>query len=316
MFSNLNEGQWGDVHLGADGGVRRVPCRAVFQQHGNHVHAYAKFRLPTGQVVMAHASTDLAAMEREIDAEVLRRLQLDPRYRGGGASSGGWFKRAFRKAKRALKKVAKKTGIVKVLKAVHKVAQKALDNKWVQGALASNPWGAAFLAARKATQVAFKAFKGSKLGKMALGKLARLAKGGSKKARNVLGLMSKSIKKNPKFWRKRNPRLYDALAKLPSHRACVAGDAEIDALIEGCVDYTEPATSGEYYAIMGADADAETREDLDFLETFASSGAFEGARWLVDRLGPHTMDAHPDELTARGALLWGRSAQAQRFPGH
>lgn len=307
------ENRWGPMLIGASPAAPqgRVHCRVVWQQRGDQIHAWAKFRA-MGKVIMVHASTDVAAIMREIKDEWVRRQMSDLQQRGArhpaGAVSGGWFKKAWRKAKRAIKKVAKKTGVVKVLKAVHGAVEKALDNKWVKMALASNPYGAAFLAAHKATQVAFKAIKGSKIAKAAIRKLKGESDRGSKRAKNVLHLMAKGVKANPGLFNK-NSKLHKLFAAAAGADPTVE---EIAALVQGCTE-SSPVSAGEYHAVMGADGEPGVGEEVDFLETFASSGAFDGARWFARRMGLHSMNAHPDELTARGALLWGRTAQGQRF---
>lgn len=306
MNYGLVEGQWGMVS-GADPAVLRVPIRAVYQQHGNHLHIWAKFRAG-GRVVMAHASTDLAQMEREIGERVARELASRAPRGPGGAISGGWFKRKFRRLKNKIKAAAKKTGLTKIVKTVAKVAKKALDNPLVQAALASNPYGAAFLAARKAIQVGVKAVKGSLKARGVLKKMVNFAKGGNLKAKNFLRLVKQGVTGNPALFAKLAPKALKAAQTVTS------GDAaeleQLAALVQGC---TEPiTTSAGYWEIAGEDSDGTTDQEIDFLETVASSGAFEGVRWLGSQLKLRSMDI-PPELTARGALLLGRQAQGARF---
>lgn len=314
-FDHLQENQWGAVTV-TSGAYHRANARMVWQEHGGHIHAYAKFRAG-GKVLMVHASTDVAAMEREMEPEA-RRLLLDAAHAHGvrpapghqTVESSGWFKRRFRKVRNKLKKIAKKTGVLKVLKTIHKTVEKALDNPLVQAALASNPYGAAFLAARKATKMAFKAIKGSVKSKGRLGQLLKLAKGGNLKAKNILRFVKKQVQLNPKMFK--NAQQYASMVK-------TSGDEmrDLETFVHGC---TAPAyaTSGGIeimgdYNIAGDDADGTTDQEIDAVEHFATSGSFEGMRWLAGRLSLHSMAQHPDEMSSRQALSSGRNLQAARF---
>lgn len=291
------------VASGADGGLRRVPCRIVWMQHGDHIHGYAKFRLPDGRVLMAHASTNLEEMEREISAEVRQALEqrVVAATAGGYAVSAGWLRKKFRKMKRKIKEVAKRTGITKVVKTVAKVAKKALDNPIVQAALATNPYGAAFLAARKGLQLAVSAAKGAKKAKNAISSLVQHAKKGNLKAKNMLKLVRNGVKQHAKLF-KNVPAL---------QRVASAGADDVSAF--AALAAGAPVAL-HYFAGCGADVQSDmTDRDLDALEHFAESGAWEGVRWLADRLSLHSMDARPFEFSKRDALSLGRQSMGDRY---
>jgi hypothetical protein len=165
------EGQWYDVGIGGD-------AKAVWETRGNEIHGWAKF-IPPGwtRPIMVHASTDLAAVERAIGK------QLE------GAAAGGLrsrLRKRFRKVRARIKKVAKKIGKSKVLKGVVRVAKKAINNPIVQAALASNPYGQAFLAATKGIKMIRKARKGVKSARRQVSSLRRSFKRGSPRARQAV----------------------------------------------------------------------------------------------------------------------------------
>lgn len=307
-YSQFPENRWMPLAVSGADQITSIPCRVVWLQQGNHLHAYAKFRVPSGEVLMAHATTDLAHMEAEITQGIRERLALEA---PNGAAAGGWFKRRMRKLKNRIKRFAKKSGIVKVLKTVHSVVNKALDNPIVQAALASNPYGAAFLAARKAVKVAVSAVKGSLKSRGVLKKMLKLATGGNLKARNFLRLVKNGVKNNAQIF-KRLPQL----AKFSQAAAAGASEMEqLAALVQGCTGY-QPVTSSGAYSLVGADTDIlgePTDQELDALEGFAVSGAWEGVRWLASRMSLHSMAQRPDEYSKRDALLDGRALGANRF---
>jgi hypothetical protein len=320
-YYGLSEGRWAPMRAisGADpelvphvAALSRVPCRIVWQQSGDHLHAYAKFKLPDGRVMMAHATTDLDEMERAISAEVRAELEQGRRREVGlpadGAVSGaeyevlvaGWLRRKMRKLKNRIKKFAKKTGITKVVKAVAKVAKKALDNPLVQAALAATPYGAAFLVARKATQLAVSAVKGGKKAKQAIKAVAALAKKGDAKAKTMAKLIRSAVQNNRKL-----------LQNVPQLAAAAGADAtDVEALEAMTAGAPVPSS---YFVGCGADVNNALSDetDIDALQHFAESGAWEGTKWLARRLSLHSQDARPYEYSERDALRDGRYAMGQ-----
>jgi hypothetical protein len=328
-YDHLTEGTWGDLnvsgaapyhhgHPGHHGhghhGHGHPKCRVVWQQQGQYVHGWGKLRLPGGQVVIVHASTDLAAMEREMTAEIRAKLVREAQGQQGSAVSGGWwkkFKKKLKKIKHKLKAIAKKTGVFKVLKTIHNVVEKALDNPIIKGVLASNPYGAAFLAARQAIHTGIKlvkkAVKGSKKARDLIAKVVHAAKKGHKPSVNAVEMIRKGLQAMKGL----TPQQMSAI--FSKAMTAAAGSHEVwDSIAAGCGCYDDNASAG-YYEIMGGAEDQETDHEIEALDTFASSGAFEGLRWFVDRMGPHSMTTHPQETTARDALMLGREAYAQRF---
>ena len=65
---------------------------------------------------------------------------------------------------------------------------------------------------------------------------------------------------------------------------------------------------GAYYA--GPDDSDASAQEIDALEEFATSGAFEGIRWAAARLAPHAMTSPGAAFTKRDALLLGLQVQA------
>lgn len=317
--TGLTEGKWAPMRAvsGQDmaphvAGLSRVPCRVVWQQSGDHVHAYAKFRLPDGRVMMAHATTDLDAMEREITADVREMLEKQRRQQVGipaqGAVSGaeyemyvgGWLRKKLKKLKNRIKQIAKKTGITKVVKAVAKVAKKALNNPLVQAALAATPYGAAFLVARKAAQLAISAAKGGKKAVQAVKAVAQLAKRGDQKAKTLAKMIRTAVQNNRKL-----------LGNVPKLAAAAGADvSDIEALESMVSGAPAPAS---LFVGCGADVNNSLSDDtdIDALQHFAESGAWEGTKWLAKRLSLHSQDARPYEYSERDALRDGRFAMGQ-----
>lgn len=318
-YDHLIEGVWGDLAVSSGAmhhghhGHHHPRCRVVWQQQGQYVHGWGKLRLPSGQVVIVHASTDLAAMEREMTAEIRAKLIREAQQQPGSAISGSWwkrFKKKLKKIKHKLKAIAKKTGVFKVLKTIHSVVEKALDNPIIKGVLASNPYGAAFLAARQAIHTGIKlvkkAVKGSKKARELISKVVHAAKKGHKPSVNAIEMIRKGLQAMKGL----TPQQMSAIFS-KAMTAAAGGPDVWDSIAAGCGCYNDHASAG-YYEIMGAD-DHETDHEIEALDTFASSGAFEGLRSVIDRMSLHSMATHPHETSARDALMLGREAYAQRF---
>jgi len=296
-------GAWQNVTLGED--VPNVPARFACNEGPNNVlSGHLKFRAFNGKSYMVSACIDLEPIEREIATEMAEKLVAQ---QPAGAVSGGWLRRKLKKLKNKIKSAAKKIGKSKVFQTIKKVAKKALDNPIVQGILASNPYGAAFLAVRSAARVAVKAIKGVPKAKQALANVVRGIKKGDPKALAAGRLLKQGLKAS------------GLAGKLGSLRGAVAGangpmreSDYLSAVLGACLDGFQESS-----AVAGADAyvlaagDAAVEHDVDALDSLAESGAWDGVRWLANRLSLHSMAAHPDELTARGALLLGHQALAR-----
>lgn len=287
------EGQWAPIAISG----HDVPCQAAWEQRGDKLYAWTKFRPPGRPEMTLHAETDLASIERRIapvmQAALAKRMGI-PNH--GAAAGWGFMKKLRRKIKRAAKKIGKN----KVLRAVVQNTRKVLDNPMVQQALASHPYGQSFLAARAAARVAAKALKGSKRAKNAIRNAARYAKAGVPKAQNMMDMFAQAM---------------NQLTAAQQGYAQFQGDDPTDrvlAMLEA------PAIAG-----IGCDAwhaggeDAELQSELEMVDTLtpssAASGAWDGVKWAAHALAPHSMAAVADPFTARSALLDGRAAMARRF---
>lgn len=267
-------------------GHEDVPCHAAFDERDGHIHAWASF-VPKGKrAMMVHASTDLSSIE----SELMKRHGLD---KPGAEASG-----LFSKLKNKIKKAARKLGKIKVLKAVVQTAQRALKNPLVQAALVATPYGAGFLAARAAARLAAKAIKGVPEARRAIAQVYKGFKAGNPASLNAMRLLRSGA------------QLY-----LPKVSSAVSGCSEAQAFqaIAGACAGSPDASIGCDSWHASGDALVELGAELEALEEFSTSGNWDGLRWVASRLGLHSMENRPDELTARGALLEGRQLMAQRF---
>lgn len=286
------EGVWHDTTMaGAD--RQRVPCQLSYQTRGNKLHSWLKLS-PVGKGPMTvHASINLDELRREVEPHMRAALAKRMGLKGNGAVSGwGFMKKLKRKVRHAVKKIGK----MKVIRKVVKVAQKALNNPLVTAALASNPYGQMFLAARSAARIAAKAIKGSQKAKHAIRAVVHAAKTKrSPKAQQMVKMFAEAIRK---------------LKKSQAAYARFAGD---DDMLLAAMN--EPPVSVGCDSWHSGGPDAELAAELETLNSnvTAAAGAWDGVRWIADSLAPHSMLTHPPTLTARGALLSGRAAMAARF---
>lgn len=273
---------WAPVRIS---GYEDVPCHAAFEERDGELRAWAQLAPRGKRPMMIYASTNLAEIERELLHKAAAKVPP-------GAMSAGFFSRM----KRKIKKVAKKIGRSKLVRAVAKTAKKALNNPLVKVALAANPYGQAFLLARTAGRVAAKAIRGSKRARAAVRKIHHAAtRQRNPHARKAMRLMRAAMKQ----------------FRLSPVSFAGDDDLDFDAIAGACLGPVASVGCDSWHA--SGDEDVEFGAELDALEEFSTAGMWDGARWLASRLGPHSMVKRPDELTARGALLLGRESMAQRF---
>ena len=99
-------------------------------------------------------------------------------------------------------------------------------------------------------------------------------------------------------------------------QAAAAGGDEgeyLAAVLGACVDCYPAQAPVPIVVGCGADDGGDvTDHEIDALETVATSGAFEGVRWLASRLGWHSMSAPSSGFTRRDALMSGMQLYAPR----
>lgn len=302
---DFQEGAWQHVALGAD--VPGIKARGTLQRADEHgrptpegpfLHAFLKFRLPRDpKVYMVRAHVDLREIENAIERE------LEARQPGvTSAVSGG---KIWRKLKRGVKKAVKAIAKNKIVAAVVKVAKKVWNNPLVKGIVSATPWGAAINATAAAARVAAKAIKGATKAKNVLSKIARGARAGNPADIKAARLVKAGMK------------MTGILPSTPAVQAAAAGNDEgeyLAAVLGACVDCQPMRVSVPYAVGCGADegTDDVSPNEVDALETIATSGAFEGVRWAANRLGLHSMAGRPDEFSKRDALLMGLALYAPR----
>lgn len=287
---------WEEVSLGADVGPHAARVATV--DGGHLLHGYLKFQRPGERAYMLQATIDLRPLEKQIEEEAVSRLPP-------GAVSGGRF---FKRLRARIKKVAKKIGKSKLVRGIARVAKKVIDNPIVKGILASNPYGAAFLAVRAAGRVAARAIKGGKKAKQFIADVAHRVKRGDHGALKVARLLKQGIK-------------YSGIARRLPLPAAVAGadEPEFLAQVLGAVaTVSDPQTIslGNQFHLVAGDDGASEEQEIDSVDQVATSGAFEGTRWLANRLGLHSMAADPNEFSARNALMLGHSVMSRARSGH
>lgn len=290
----LQEGTWRDVVLGADApGVR---ARGVLQTQGPFMHGFLKFRLPGDtKVHMVHMSIDLRDVESAIEDELEKRAPGTT-----SAAAGGKIARRIKSGLRtAVKRVAKS----KIVKGVINVAKRAFNNPLVKGLLSATPMGAAMYATASAARVAAKAIKGGKRAKQTLAKIAKGAKAGNPDSIKAARLVKAGMKMTG-ILPAATPQLQAAAA---------AGEPEYLAEVLGqCVDCQPQHANVPYVVGCGADEGDADSHEIDALETFATSGAFEGVRWVINRLGFHSLASPAAGFSKRDALLAGLNLYAPR----
>lgn len=289
---DLQENAWRSVSLGAD--APGVQARGTLKHDGPFLHGYLKYRLPgESKVHMITMSLDLrdveAALEQAVDASAPGLTT---------ASSGG---RIARKIKHGIKSAAKKVAKSKIARTLVSVAEKAFNNPLIKGLIAAAPGGAAMLATAAAARVAAKAIKGGIKAKQALHRIAQNAKAGHPDAIRAARLIKTGLALTG----------IKPQVSVNLRTAAAAGEPEyLAAIVGACVDCA-PTNVGLPWVGCGDDTqhDAEPHE-LDALETFATSGAFEGVRWLASRLGLHSMADPRTGFSRQGALLLGMQLYA------
>jgi len=290
----LQEGTWRDVQLGADApGVR---ARGVLQTQGPFLHGYLKFRLPgESKVHMVHMSLDM----RDIEAALEEGIEA----RAPGTTSAAAGGRIARKIKSGLKTAVRKVAKSKIVKGVVNIAKKAFNNPLVKGLLSATPMGAAMYATASAARVAAKAIKGGRKAKQTLAKIAKGAKAGNPDSIKAARLVKAGMKMTGI-----TPQVTVSL-----QNAAAAGEPEYLAAILGqCVDCRPTHANVPYVVGCGADEGDADEHEIDALETFATSGAFEGVRWVINRLGFHSMASPAAGFSKRDALLAGLQLYAPR----
>ncbi len=252
-----------------------VDVRLSYQQRGRHLHAWARVTMPGGPPVMVHATTDLAEIERSLQDHPEIKAQMTA---AGGADVGWFGSSAFRK----LKAVAKKIGVTKVLSTVRGLSNKVINNPIINAALRATPYGQLALAIHKGVNVAEAAIRGNL------------------KAKNAIRFLVKQYKQG-------NPQAGTALAFIRAG----AKQLRVKGAVSGGNDAAAYLALGDLYQ-PGTDT-RELGHDVDALMAFAGAEPFAGLRWMLSRMGLHSMDARPGELTTRDALMSGRDVLATRF---
>lgn len=274
LSGRMNENQW----FVASGFDPSVDVRVVYQMKGRHVHAWARVAIPGGPPFFIHATTDTADIERELQAHPKIRAQMTA---AGGDAAVGWFgSKMFKKIKSA----AKSIGINKVVGTVRALAKKAINNPLIKTALMATPYGQLALAVNKGASIASAALRGNLSAKNAIGHLLKAYRLGNPQAAIALKFIRQGAR---------------TLRAAPS---AVSGNDARSLLVLGDL----------YNTRRGVDS-TNLGDDVDALLTFASAGAFEGTRWLLDRMALRSMANHPTEFTKRDALLSGRDVLATRF---
>lgn len=309
MSNGMRHGEWMAIGGADDGGIQRY---ALLGYDGPNVHAWVQSVSPDGQVGMAHATENLNSVENDLNRQITLAsgdiesiVGIDPGY----AAEAGLFGIG-----KLLKKIARKTGITKVLKKASKLADYALSNPWVKGALAATgPMGASIIAAHAGYKMLRRLKRGSKKALRFVKNIARKAKGGNRRAIKMqrmlrmgnrafgTGAMRRyAVGRRPRYGTRRFGRRYQPLCS----RGRVSGDLEaisgadsleLDSLIGGWegdgalmgndVIVGEEMIMGED-AIFGADSDAAEEADMLALNEYAASaGAWEGIALLGADLG-------------------------------
>lgn len=290
------EDVWTDVHLGAD--LPAHAARVVSQDGGTHLHGYLKFRVAGGQTYLLTMSVDLRPITAQIEAEMAAR---EP----GGAEAGGRFRRRLKKVRRRIRKAVKKIAHNKIVKGLAKVAKKVVNNPLVKGMIAAVPGGAAVLAVQAAAKVAARAVRGSRKARRFMQTVAHRVRSGDRNALQVARLLKQGIKQAGIARHLRLPR-----GAAAGGESAYLGDV-LSACAAGSVDPYAISSGHSFLVGVGADVDDDGTDEMDAVETVATSGAFEGVRWIASRLGLHSMQSHAAEFSARDALMLGHQLMAQ-----
>ena len=291
----MQEGSWQNVVMGAD--TPGMQARGTLAQSGPFLHAWLKFRLPRdSKVYMLHAAIDLTQIEEALEQEMLSRPGVERAVAGGERLVIGG--KIGRKIKEKIKKAAKKIAKSKLVKGIVAVAKKAWNNPLVKGLLSATPMGAALVATTAAARVAAKAIKGGMKAKKVLQGIAQRAKRGDPGAIKAARLVKQGIK-------------LTGIAKnlrLPQHAAAGGEGQYLAHVLGACVGCAQPVNMPPLVG-CGAD-DVSDDHEIEALETVATAGAFEGIRWLANRLGLHPLN--PADFDRQDALFLGHQTMVQR----
>lgn len=241
------ERQWRDMPL------PNLPmARGTTATVGPYLHAWLKFRLPGDpKVYMVTARVNMAEMLQEVTAHVGKRVPLRKRIKA--------------KLKKAVKKVARS----KIVQAVKKVAKKVWNNPLVKAVISATPMGAAIVATTAAARVAAKAIRGSVKAARTIKSIAARARGGDKGAIKAARLIKAGVK---------------LTGIAPKLRFRSAGD-EPNYLAEVMGACLQPNYDVDVPPLVGCGADeVDDDQELEAVEMFATSGAFEGLRWAAHQL--------------------------------
>jgi len=295
---------WQTVTLGED--MPNVPARlACGLGDDNVMSAFLKFRDPRdGKVYMVRMCIDVAKIEKELTSQMAQSMVQTAVQNGEqptGAVAGGRFLRRLKKFKRKIKHFAKKVAHSKLVRGIVKVAKKVINNPLVKMALAVVPGGQAVLATQVAARVAARAIKGHHHSKRALAIAQKGVAANDPGSINVARLVKAGVRGSIPI------NLHGAVA------GCNGSERQylhtvLGECLQGGSNPTVSAGADNYLMVSGADEQHEL-QDIDALREFATSGAWEGARWLAQRLGLHSMISNPSEFSRRDALTSGHAAQ-------
>lgn len=303
---------WQPVSLGED--VPDVPARlACGLGQDNVLTAHLKFRARDGKVYLVRACIDVSRVEEEVGKQMAAELLANrPPQISGDYEISGWLKKKLKKAASKVKNIAKKIAHSKVVKAVVKTAKKAINNPFVKAALqaaaSAVPGGAAVVLAANAARIAAKAIKGAKGAKQLVQSVRRGVAAGEDGSLQAARLIREGMRRH---------------GMLSPVSAVMGADGRRDersflyAVLGECVgpsSYAVSAGADGYLITAGCANNVSAGEaaELEAFEDFATSGAWEGTRWLLNRLAPHSMAARPNEMTSRSLLMLGHAAQAAR----
>lgn len=303
----MQEGVWQNVAMGADApGIQARGTLVQADKHGRHsptgpfLHAFLKFRLPGDpKVYMVQARVNLREIEQTVRAALAEKSPGLAAQETTAAAGG----KIARKIKKGLKKAVKTVAKSKLVKGVIAVAKKAWNNPLVKAAISATGIGAALQVGAAAARVAAKAIKGGVKAKQVLSKIAARAKAGHPDAIKAARLVKAGMKITG-----------IAPPQTPALTAAAAGADEgryLAALLGACVDCAPSRTAMPYVVGCGSDSEDLTHTELDAIDTFATSGAFEGLRWAASRLAPHSMFSPSASFGKRDALALGLAVMSQ-----
>lgn len=305
---------WQPVSLGAD--VPDVPARlACGLGQDNVLTAHLKFRARDGKVYLVRACLDVSRIEEEVGKQFAQELLAaqPATVSGDPVEVGRWLRKKLKKLGGKIKKVAKKIAHSKVVRAVVKTAKKAINNPWVKSALqavaSAVPGGAAAVLAANAARIAAKAIKGAKGAKQLVQSVRRGVAAGEDGSMQAARLLREGMRRHGLLSPVNAVMGADGRANERAFLYAVLGACD-----SGPSSLAVAAGADRYLVAAGCAHDISAGEaaELEAFEDFATSGAWEGTRWALNRLAPRSMAAHPNEMTARSLLMLGHAAQAAR----